>query len=199
MAGHENAIYDLKKLEIHKDEEFAIYKISDYLYNLITEFPKEYNNIVLLCIGTDRSTGDSFAPMIGTLLSEKNINNNNFKILGTLQNPVHAKNLRSTLDGLKSDNSLIIAVDASLGDAKNIGKIKIVDGSIRPGAGVGKELPIVGDISITAVVNFDYINPYIILQSTRLGIVYDMSKIVSEAILEVLDRFEFSCSLVNAN
>jgi putative sporulation protein YyaC len=154
---------------------------------------------VLLCIGTDRSTGDSFAPMIGTLLSEKNINNNNFTILGTLQNPVHAKNLRSTLSGLKSDNSLIIAVDASLGDAKNIGKIKIVDGSIRPGAGVGKELPIVGDISITAVVNFDYINPYITLQSTRLGIVYDMSKIVSEAILEVLDRLEFSYSLVNAN
>ena len=49
---------------------------------------KRKSEIVFLCIGTDRSTGDSLGPLIGYKLKEKGIRN--ARIMGTLDHPVHA-------------------------------------------------------------------------------------------------------------
>ena len=63
--------------------------------------PSTLNNrpIVFVCIGTDRSTGDSLGPLIGTLLVEKNIHP--FHIYGSLENPIHALNLADKLSEIK--------------------------------------------------------------------------------------------------
>ena len=39
--------------------------IRDYLYNELKPIIKDKRPIIFLCIGTDRSTGDSLGPLIG--------------------------------------------------------------------------------------------------------------------------------------
>ena len=53
---------------LHEDHD-ASHKISKELLGLL---PIGKNQpIVFVCIGTDRSTGDSLGPLVGTLLKEK--------------------------------------------------------------------------------------------------------------------------------
>ena len=58
---------------------------------------------------------------------------------GTIEEPVHAMNLAETMDKIDKENTLVIAVDASVGKAEHIGHIGICEGSIKPGSGVGKD------------------------------------------------------------
>ena len=44
--------------------------------------------MVFLCIGTDRSTGDSLGPLIGSRLEAEGIGD--VVVIGTLEHPVHA-------------------------------------------------------------------------------------------------------------
>lgn len=165
-----------------KDEK-AITKISNELYNLISTIDKEYKDIIFVCIGTDRSTGDALAPMVGSKLE------NRYKIYGTMHNPVHAKNLSDTLEKIDMTNNLIIAIDASLGRNENLGKINVFKGSIFPGSGVGKELPPVGDISITGIVNISGFMEYVILQNTRLSFVMDLADVITNSIVKTMKRY----------
>ncbi|WDC85687.1 DUF1256 domain-containing protein [Caloramator sp. mosi_1] len=57
-----------------------------------------YNKkLVILCIGTDRSTGDCLGPLVGYKLNRLTLNKN-IDIFGTLNTPVHAKNLDEHID-----------------------------------------------------------------------------------------------------
>lgn len=185
MAANENYVYGANKKYFDTESLTFVKSFTNYLKQIIRNTSKKYKEIIVLCIGTDRSTGDSFAPIIGTILSKKK--NLPYKILGTLENPVHAKNLNEILDKIDKQNSLIIAIDACLGDVDNIGKIKVSEGGLKPGSGVGKEhLPIVGDISIAGIVNSGGYIDFLVLQNTRLGIVYKMSELTSIALNEAI-------------
>ena len=54
-----------------------------------------WKGVLFLCIGTDRSTGDSLGPLIGYKLRSKRMKN--VKVMGTLEKPVHAMNLEEYL------------------------------------------------------------------------------------------------------
>ena len=58
-----------------------------------------WRGLLFLCIGTDRSTGDSLGPLIGYKLKERRMRN--AKVLGTLEKPVHAMNLEEYLKLVK--------------------------------------------------------------------------------------------------
>ncbi len=136
---------------------------------------------VLVCIGTDRSTGDSLGPIVGSRLKE--INHTFFKVLGTLENPVHASNLPEYLKIINElSNPFVIAIDACLGNIDNVDYINIAEGALKPGAGVNKHLPPVGDLHITGVVNVGGFMEYFVLQNTRLNTVMKMAKIISTGI-----------------
>lgn len=79
--------------------------------------------IIVLCIGTDRSTGDSLGPQTGTYLSK--LKPKHLKVLGTLHEPVHALNLVETIALTKNlaHSPFIIAVDAALGKMSSVGNI----------------------------------------------------------------------------
>lgn len=141
-----------------------------------------YNEIVILCIGTDRSTGDCLGPLVGYKL--KLIQYANVYVYGTLDNPVHAKNLCEVLDQIKArhDRPFIIAIDACLGKTDRVGKINIGKGPLKPGAGVNKSLPEVGHIHIVGVVNISGFMEYLILQNTRLSLVMRMADTISSGI-----------------
>ncbi len=145
-----------------------------------------YNDIVIVCIGTDRSTGDSLGPLIGYKL--KNLRFENVHVFGTLEKPVHAKNLEDTLNHIRRTHNkpLIIAIDACLGKLDHIGYITISKGALKPGAGTNKELPEVGDISIMGIVNVGGFMEMLVLQNTRLDVVMKMADVISSGIKYVL-------------
>ncbi|MCD7762858.1 MAG: spore protease YyaC [Lachnospiraceae bacterium] len=140
---------------------------------------------VILCIGTDRIVGDSLGPLTGSLL--KKSAGDSLAIYGTLETPVHACNLAETLAQIKKKHpdSAIIAVDASLGCQYKVGSVLIRSGSIRPGMGVKKELPAVGDISITGIAGAQSSRPYLVLQSVRLSLIMSMAEHICKCILDV--------------
>ena len=90
-------------------------EIRDYLFKELKPIVKENRNIIFLCIGTDRSTGDSLGPLIGYKL--RYLKKKNFYIYGTLLNPIHAKNLGIILDRIDENftDPFIIAIDSCLG------------------------------------------------------------------------------------
>lgn len=154
------------------------------------ELRKGYENIVLLCIGTDRSTGDSLGPLVGYKLSAMKYDD--IFVHGTLENPVHAKNINNVSNHIKNNYSspLIIAVDACLGQMEHIGYISVGKGSIKPGSAVKKDISPVGDIYITGVVNFCGALDFLVLQNTRLNVVMRMADIISSGIRYVLWQTE---------
>lgn len=142
---------------------------------------------VVLCIGTDKSTGDCLGPLTGSILDSLNFKN----IYGTLKNPVHALNLEKTVNYIydKYDNPFVIAVDASLGIYKNIGAINMWEGALAPGSGISKKLINVGDVSVTGIVNSYSLNGFMQLQSSKLSVVMDMAYIIGEGIYKVLQKY----------
>lgn len=79
--------------------------------------------------------------------------------------------------------ALVIAVDASLGEKEHLGYVTIGNGSLYPGAAVQKELPPVGDIYITGIVNISGILEYLTLQTTRLSTVISLADTITQGIL----------------
>jgi putative sporulation protein YyaC len=144
---------------------------------------KSYETIAFICIGTDRCTGDSYGPMVGSML--KGLQSNQIKVYGTLHEPIHANNLSETLNSINLENALVVAIDACLGNS--VGEIIIQNKSIKPGAAVGKSLPQVGDISIMGVVNQNSSMEFIVLQNTRLSFVYDLAKATFEVIKDFIE------------
>ena len=106
---------------------------------------------------------------------------------GTLEDPVHALNLAEALDEIKRKHprALIVAVDASLGSKKHLGFISVGTGSIRPGAGVKKELPDIGDVFITGIVNLSGSFEHLLLSTTRLSLIVSMADAITAGILQI--------------
>jgi len=142
--------------------------------------------VVILCIGTDRSTGDSLGPLSGSLLSR--YHSSMFDLFGTLENPVHAMNLDDTLEQHVHtiDDPFVIGIDACLGHASSIGTIQICDGPLRPGAGVNKSLTPVGNIHISGIVNVGGHFGFQVLQNTRLHLVMSMANLIARSVFVAL-------------
>jgi putative sporulation protein YyaC len=168
-----------EELRFYYLEESASYNIAKALYQRI---PIQNRPIVVVCIGTDRSTGDSLGPLVGSLLQE--YKPNHFSIYGTLESPIHAKNLEETMHNIveKYNNPFILAIDACLGKTTSVGSIIVGSGPIKPGAAVQKKLPEVGDLHITGVVNISGYMEYFVLQNTRLALVMKMAKEIAQAL-----------------
>ena len=165
----------------------ALSNFTDMLYMLIYNGIKEgYKSIVFVCIGTDRSTGDSLGPLVGYKI--RNLRYKNVNVYGTLENPVHAKNLDNIMKSIfeMHEKPFIIAIDACLGRMEHIGYITIGKGSIKPGSGVNKNLAPVGNAYITGIVNFKGFMDFLVLQNTRLSLVMKMADLVSIGIRYVL-------------
>jgi putative sporulation protein YyaC len=179
----------IKQQFINIDSTVALRSFCDALYKYLCEFQgRGYGCIAFVCIGTDRSTGDSLGPLIGYKIS--NLKYKNVFVHGTLENPVHAVNLRKTISQIKTQyrGYRVIAVDACLGTSQSIGCIQIKEGSIQPGRGVGKRLSHVGDCSIVGIVDeavesddYEYEN-YLRINNVRLGLVMKMSETIAKGI-----------------
>lgn len=177
--------YNSKKLS-------SSYEFGRQLLEFVCEHRHPKQPLVFLCIGSDRATGDSLGPIIGYKLKQRRLSS--AYIYGTLEQPVHAKNLGEVIREIHDtfDQPFIIAIDASLGKASHIGYFTLGEGSLRPGAGVGKDLPQVGNLHITGIVNLSGFLENSLLQTTRLHTVMSLADQISAGILYCVTKLEHS-------
>lgn len=168
----------MEALSVHYSQPFSAKIVSNELKCMVKN-----DKCVLLCIGTDRSTGDSLGPLVGHFIKDKL----EIPVYGTIDDPVHAANLSQTIDDikLKYPGHKVIAVDACLSRMENVGFVVLERGPMSPGAAVKKDLGTVGDFSIKGNVNVGGFMEHLVLQSTRLNLVMKMAEIIADAIYDV--------------
>lgn len=185
---HSNSAQEISCLKVPHTEP-GIH--SAIIHRLLLHFAKVSpgQDIVVICIGTDRSTGDCLGPLVGTSLAK--LASPHFHLYGTLEEPVHAMNLNDTLDKINQRfiDPFIIGIDACLGQTSSVGSIQVVQGPLRPGAGVNKQLPPVGDIHLTGIVNVGGFMEYFVLQNTRLSLVMRLSEIISSSLYTAIKEW----------
>ncbi len=108
--------------------------------------------VVVLCLGSRQVPGDSLGPRIGSRLQSELPQ---VPVYGTLQEPLDSSNLEEELHRINQEHprALQIAVDAALGHWTKVGQVSVRRGPVIPGIGLGHILPLVGEVSITAVVS----------------------------------------------
>ena len=145
--------------------------------------PELNDTPVIVCIGSDLSVGDSLGPVTGTKLKEK-LKGYNVYVYGTLAKPITAHEVKYTNQFIKSThpNSTVIAIDAAVGAAGDIGLIKVAKRGLKPGSGANKRLAKVGDVSVMGIVAEKSLFNYSLFSSTRLNVVYKMAEIIAEGV-----------------
>lgn len=166
----------MNSIEIFYKENNVVEKIGQFISEI------NYEELVIVCIGSDKLIFDSLGPFIGTNLSKNNLNN--IYIYGTLNNPINALNIERQVLKIKRKhpNSIILAIDACLGKTKDIGKIKIAKEPIHPGRGLKIYLPPVGDYSIKAITANSHTD------IVRLNLISELSDVICNSILKYLKR-----------
>lgn len=98
--------------------------------------------IDVLCVGTPDVHGDAVGPLVGSMLSQLNLDVN---IVGTVNDPVIRSNYYEQLKRLRP-GAHIIVVDAIVG--KDVGTYSIEEGSIAPGEAMNTGIPAIGDTAV---------------------------------------------------
>ena len=131
------------KSQIRYDDKSSVGYFAMALKRVIGKDP------VFFCIGSDKCVFDSLGPKVGTRLKERA--KGSVIVYGVEGDTIMAKNLRKAYRAVRSvhPTSTIVAIDAAVGD--DVGFIRIIDRGIRPGAGAGKDLGIVGNESILCI------------------------------------------------
>ena len=174
----------------HFEDPACFGNLKGTVYNhLINMNPLFEKDVIYICIGTDRATGDCLGPMVGTRLQSTSLHPH---VYGTLEQPVHATNLAQVMQQIaeRYKSPLTVAIDASLGNSSRIGFINVRKGGLKPGTALNKDLPEVGDFHISGVVNVGGYLEQMVLQNTRLFLVYRMAEIIARGILVAHLNFE---------
>ncbi|MFC7364212.1 MULTISPECIES: spore protease YyaC [Bhargavaea] len=169
-----------------KTVENEIADLSLTIGNIIGQASAEGREVVFLCIGSDRYVGDSLGPLVGSMLEDSGVP---YKVYGTLKDPVHAFNLKGTIKEINRQftKPVIFSVDASLGTKEEAGSVIFREGPVKPGKGIEKVLPSVGDYHFAGVVN--YIDPLPtsqFLNDTRLYTVMTLAQAIVKVITATL-------------
>lgn len=144
---------------------------------------------IIVCVGSDLVVGDSLGPLVGTFLRQSQVG---AYVYGTLNQPITAKEIDYARKYIKElhPNSIIIAVDAAVGSADDVGLVKVVDKGVKPGLGIGKNLGEIGDLGIVGVVATKSLKNYALFNLTRLSLIYKMASVISKAIIEYVTSYE---------
>lgn len=131
--------------------------IEERAIEILKELRTQSNNIVFVCIGTDKHVWDSLGPMVGSMLD-----NNDLIIYGNLNDPVTSINVDYMKSKIEKEHpdSTIVAIDIAVTSKIELDKKVVVKkGGIRPGIGVGiKNLNMIGDYSILYYVYEENLN-----------------------------------------
>lgn len=179
---------NLHEDRVHVDDPSAQTKLTAALDTHLEEHLRPGRRVIVVCIGSDRSTGDALGPLVGTRLQLMAPPETTVK--GTLERPVHAANLHEHLEQLRREpqSPLILAIDACLGRSENVGTVCVKPGPLKPGTGVNKVLPSVGKFHVVGVVNVGGFMEYFVLQNTRLSLVMRLADLIADSLADALSN-----------
>ncbi len=154
---------------------------SDGLIQATAEFNSKGKKPIIICIGSDLVLGDSLGPLVGTLLKKRKLRG---YVYGTLNSPITAKEIEyaKTYVKLMHPGSVIIAIDAAIGSADDVGLIKVQNHGLKPGLGVNKNLGVIGDISIIGIVAPKSVKNHSLFNLTRLNLIYKMAEKIADGL-----------------
>lgn len=170
------------EINVHYNDVNASHILGEALKEIIN---RNDNNIVLVCIGSDKFIFDSLGPLVGTLLVDIGIP---MHIFGTLDNPIHAENIKIRIKD-KFPSYKVIAVDSSLGNEEDVGLVIFKEGSVKPGKGVGKEIFSIGDYAIKAIIEKSEARNYLTQLPLRLRYIFQMAVAIRDAF-----KYVYSCT-----
>lgn len=153
----------------------------DGIFQALLECNPKNKKPIFICIGSDLVLGDSLGPLVGTFLRNRQVKS---YVYGTLNYPITAKEVEYARTYLKQmhPSSIAIAIDAAVGNADDVGLVRIVNKGLKPGLGVDKNLGTVGETSIIGVVAGKSLQNYNLFNLTRLNLVYKMAEKIVEGI-----------------
>lgn len=159
-------------------EEFKAIIIENYLLG---------KKIVFVNIGTEKCIGDSFAPMLGSMLQDKL---DIIRTYGTLDNTINGRNLIEELKQIneKYKDDFIIGVDVAFSDDHDDCNEDFIirEGSFKPGEGLGKtHLPEVGDVYIKFCIKNDEESSLDSLRKPNIKEIYNRAKKAANFIFDI--------------
>lgn len=107
---------------------------------------------IVICIGSDKVSGDMLGPLVGSSLREKY--HLPYPVYGAVGESVNGINLEEYLSMIsrRHKKSRVIAVDAALGKNEDVGMIRLKRGGIKAGGALDREGERIGDLGIVGVV-----------------------------------------------
>ena len=143
---------------------------------------------VVVCIGSDLAIGDSLGPLTGSILQKSGAD---AFLYGTLEKTVTAREVPALGAFLQMTHpkSPVLAIDAAVGNAEEVGLVKLSGAPLYPGSGTNKQLGRLGDVSILGIVARRE-EGFAALDRVRLGTVCRMAEVIAEAVLLALEDGE---------
>ncbi len=166
-------------------------ELSNKIINVINKKNIKNPQLEILCIGTDRITGDSLGPIVGSNINEY-INKENIKnvnVLGSLEKPLNNITIN---EYKKSEGKVVIVIDSAVSNTYKIGEIVTKENNIIIRNALKDDKIIPSDICIKAVVSRDLEDEelnFIMLQNVKLNIVMNLSKKISEELIKAIENF----------
>lgn len=135
---------------------------------------------VVVCVGSDRVLGDCLGPIVGSMLQRENVP---AFLYGSLASPVTAREAAHLAHFLAKTHPLspVLAIDAAVGEKREVGLIKLNKGPLYPGSGANKRLGALGDCAILGI-TAERDKGFSGLESARLGLVGGMAGCIAEAV-----------------
>lgn len=167
--------------EIYVNNKHSAKIIGQKLFDLC----KDKEDIAFVFVGTDANIGDSLGPICGQITD---FSDTNLLFYGSLSHTITAKDVPYAANYLKKahPSAFVVIIDAALGNAEDIGTIKVCENGIKPGLGVNKDLPMIGNIGIIAVVGEKRSGERQV-GVLRLGEIYKIAKTISDGIRSFID------------
>ncbi|MCL1945132.1 MAG: spore protease YyaC [Firmicutes bacterium] len=144
---------------------------------------------IILCLGSDKHTADCFGPLVGHNLKTMGVPT---FVYGCLKTPLNSTTLPVIYKLLETQHKdvPVLAIDSMIGKVDDVGKLKLLNGGIYPGSGIGKDFPITGNVSLTAIIT-DH-KSFSERQLVPLGKVYSLAnisaKLVYNAIMQIYKK-----------
>ena len=135
-----------------------------------------------VCIGTNRIISDSFGPRVGKKLKQVFYKNENINVYGTMENPIHLKNVEYFLKKMENKNQIIL-IDSAIGRKEDIGNTYVNRGGMEIGKAFNHSIYIPANINIKTVIGAkEYMPNYSIYQIEQISnkVAYKIVQIVFE-------------------
>lgn len=147
---------------------------------------------VIVCVGSDKISGDSLGPMVGSLLRSRHVPCPVYGVEGCTVNGVNLPHYRSFLQR-HYPNVPVIAVDAALGRPDEVGQIRYRLGGVQAGGALGRQEDGLGELAILGVVAAKCADPLGALLSVPFDEVESLAEHIADHVYKVLSAWEAAC------